>query len=242
MRWASIALFLALLAGCHSGKEPPRGAFAESPGASAPVAEAPRRGFVNTPLPPDMPWGATELELDGSTADEPKRDLGAELNAAIGSPVDCLRDFESESATTIRIPVSATVRPTGRVMEPSVSGVGLSINARDCVANRIATVNLAPLEGDASEKISTVLEAVYEPPVVIRSEAEAEADLRNVRDPLPKRVEVAPSGIPIDPPTSREIAGPKPRDPNGPQGKPVVGPKPRAIDGYQVDENAQRWD
>ena len=64
---------------------------------------------------------------------KPARDLAAELRAAVGSPADCVRDYRPSSATLVRINISAVVRPTGMIIEPTVTGRGLSMNDRRCI-------------------------------------------------------------------------------------------------------------
>ena len=242
---AGIALAFVLwlggsVVGCHSGKEPPRGAFEEP----RPVAERaeprPTVRFIDTPDPPAREAFGLKGEED-DVDEEPERNLSEELRAAIGSPAGCLAGFEASSPTTLRIPVSATIRPTGMVIQPSVPGPNVPVEARRCIEQRVTLVKLAPLSSPLSETVSTVLEFNYTPPEVVTSEGTAEPELRNVKDPLPKRPEVAPSGRPIQAPTSIPIDQRAGRDPNGPTGRPIRGPKPRAIDGYEVDENAQQW-
>ena len=232
-----------LLVGCPTGVEPVRGAqkgvdppkHATAPPA---VPEAPAEIPEPEPREPErLVVGTTEVRQ------EPKRDLGAELKSALGVPSDCIRDFVAPRPMTIRVSVSGIVRPTGMVIEPSAYGSGLSAAALECIKQRIGIVVLDPLpDGEKSETATTIIEMEYEPPVVIESVAGVpEPHLKNVKEPLPKRPEVAPSGKPIQEPTSKPIQGGKSVDPSGPQGRPITGPKPRAIDGYEVDENAQQW-
>ncbi len=232
-----------LLLGCGSSKEPaPRPSdrvrglhYDHADRAPSEPLEAPRPEPLHRELFP-----TPEL-----IEEKAERDLAAELKAAIGIPVDCVRDFSAPRPTKIRINVAATVRPTGMVITPSVYGSGLSMAARECLERRVETVVLPALEEPISKTVATVVEVDYEPPVVVEDiRAGPEPDLRNVREPLPKR----PS-IPLD---AKFISG-WPADywitggfdggvkPDGPRGRKVEGPKPRAIDGYQVDENAQIW-
>lgn len=232
------AFVLAL--GCESGADSPRGAFAEP----RPVVQRVERQepvrFIDTPSVELArgPEGAEEEQEE----EQPKRDLSVELRRAIGSPAACLGDYEASVPTRVRVPVSATVRPSGIVIQPSVPGSGLSTRARQCLEERIALVKLAPLSEGLSQTVSTVLEIDYTPPKVVASDGLVEPVLRKTKQPLPKRPEVAPSGRPIQEPTSIPISSSRPpRDPNGPSGRPVKGPKPRPVDGYIVDENAQEW-
>lgn len=232
-----------LVFGCQSGEEPVRGAHegVDRPPIS-PSAGEPPKPPVRTPEPPE-PSEPERIVVGTTTEETVERDLGAELNAAVGTPMSCVRDYVASSPTTIRISISAIVRPTGMCIEPTAYGAGLSAAALNCIRERIGTVVLKPLDdSEKSEAASTVIEIEYRPPVIVESDPGVpEPRLRNVKEPLPKRPEVAPSGKPIQAPTSKPIEGGTAKDPNGPQGVPVTGPKPRAIDGYDVDENAQQW-
>jgi len=228
--WAVCAVAM-LLFGCQSREKPVRGArqSVDRPPGSASAAEPPKLSVL-TREPPES--SEPERIVVGTTRVETEeRDMGAELNAAVGVPMSCVRDFVASRPTTIRISVSAIVRPTGMCIEPTANGAGLSAAALNCVRERIGTVVLKPL--DDPEKSETV--------VVESDPAVPEPSLKNVKAPLPKRPEVAPSGKPIQAPTSKPIEGGTAKDPDGPRGVPISGPKPRAIDGYEVDENAQQW-
>jgi len=240
--WA-MCLAAILVLGCQSGEEPVRGArtgFQPPVEYPPPVPAEPEQPIVRlTPDPPSPK--AVEVE---TTEEEPERDLGAELKAALGSPSDCVRDFVASTPTTIRISVTGIVRPTGMIIEPSAYGTGVSAAALDCVRQRVGVVVLEPLDDTVSSTASTVIEIEYEPPVIIESDPGVpEPKLKNVVQPLPKRPEVAPSGTPIQKPTSKPIEGGEKteRPIEGPEPKKISGPKPRAIDGYEVDENAQEW-
>jgi hypothetical protein len=199
----------------------------------------PTEGFdPETPEPP----APRVVKVETEEEDEPARDLGAELKAAVGTPNDCIRDFVASSPTTLRISVSGIVRPTGMVIEPSAYGSGLSAAALNCIRQRVGTVVLDPLDDTVSATVSTVIEIKYQPPVILESDPGVpEPKLRNVKEPLPKRPDIPPSGKPIEGGTDRPIEGGTAKDPDGPKGVPITGPKPRAIDGYEVDENAQQW-
>jgi hypothetical protein len=174
-----------------------------------------------------------------------ERDLGAELRAALGTPIDCLRDFDAPNPTTIRINVSAIVRPTGVCIGPSAHGAGVSAAALECIERRIGALALRPLEDTTvSETASAVIEIEYEPPVIIETvQGTPEPELKNVRDPLPPPPQIPLTGTPIQespgsPPkggeaNEREIDDPEPRHPTG--------PKPRPTDGYEIDDNVEIW-
>ena len=234
-----LVVFFAL--GCKSGEEPTRGANPGLEPIPYQTPEKPPREPVDAPRP-DPPIEVPDLP--GAGAEEEERDLDEELKARLGVPLECIRDFTAPQPTTIRVSVGATVRPTGMVIAPSVYGAGLSEAARQCIARRVETVVLPPLEETESQRVSTIIEMEYTPAVVVAAESGTpEPRLRNVKEPLPKRPEVAPSGRPIQEPTSREISGgfDGGRPIQEPTSKKIKGPKPRPIDGYDVDENAQEW-
>jgi len=232
-----------LLVGCPTGVEPVRGAQKGVDPPKLPVApSAPPEQPDEIPMPEPREPGRMVIGTK-EVREEAKRDLGSELKVALGVPRDCVQDFVAPRPTKIRVSVSGIVRPTGMIIEPSAYGSGLSAAAIACFKERIRTVVLDPLPDDTkSETASTVIQIDYQPPVVVESVSGVpEPRLKNVKEPLPKRPEVAPSGKPIQKPTSKPIQGGTAKDPNGPQGKPISGPKPRPIDGYDVDENAQQW-
>jgi len=181
----------------------------------------------------------------GSTEEEPERDLAAELKAAVGTPMDCVRDFEASGPTTIQIHVSAIVRLTGMIIEPSAYGSGLSEKARKCIEDRVGRVMLKPLDDEVSESISTIIEIEYEPPVVVEVDPSVPVPhLEDVVHPLPKKESLPRGqGTPIEKMPYRPISGGAETEPiDAPRGqRRIKGPKPRAIDGYEVDENAQDW-
>jgi hypothetical protein len=164
---------------------------------------------------------------------EPARDLAAELRAAVGSPRDCLRDYRPSSAVTIRVNISAVVRPTGMIIEPSATGRGLSMNDRRCIEQRVGDVTLSPLRGQVSEPVSTYVDIQYQPPEVEEDDVGGPApELENVVQPLPKKKPIAPSGVPIDGPPADPIEGPSGVPIEGPKGVPIEGPKPQPIEGH----------
>jgi hypothetical protein len=242
IRAVAWCLVAALMAGCESGEEPVRGANRGLQPLVYQPQPRPEREPVDAPRPErdvDLP----EL-VERTAKEERKRDLSAELRAAVGVPIDCIRDFTYPRPTKVRVSVTATVRPTGMVITPAAYGTGLSAAARDCIERRVENVVLKPLDEQVSERVSTIVEIDYTPEVIVESEPGVpEPRLRNVKEPLPKRPEVAPSGTPIQKPTSKWISGGfdggLPIE--GPKPKKIEGPKPRPIDGYEVDQNAQEW-
>lgn len=184
----------------------------------------------------------SELAFESEPEPEPEleRDLEAELKAAVGTLRDCVQDFVAASPTTIRISIRATVRPTGRIILPSVHGSGLSEAARKCVERRVGLVVLHPLNDSMSQTVSTIVEVEHQPPVIVEHDPGVpEPRLRNVRKPLPPRPEATSSGRPPLPP--RPEAAPSGRPIQEPTSRKVKGPKPRPIDGHDVDEHAKDW-
>lgn len=175
----------------------------------------------------------------------PARDLGSELRAAVGSLLDCLKDYRPSTAKTIPVQISGIVRPTGMVIEPSASGPGLSNNDRACMADRVGAVTLPPLSDGASVPVSTTVSLQYQPndgeEIKESDVGGPPPDLPDVVEALPKRPTIPPSGVPIDGPKGDPIEGPKGDPIEGPAGVPVEGPKPMPIDGYEVDQEAERW-
>jgi len=237
--WA-MCVAATLLLGCQSGEEPVRGVQTDfEPPPFQPPPPGPPKQPIEAPTPKPPPPQIVTVEASG---EEQERDLDVELKAALGTPSDCVRDFAAASPTTIRISVGGIVRPTGMIIEPTAYGSRLSAAALGCIRQRVGTVVLKPLDDTVSSKVATVIEIKYEPPVIVESEPGVpEPQLRNVKEPLPKRPDIPPSGKPIQGGTDRPIKGGDAKDPTGPQGVPITGPKPRAIDGYEVDENAQQW-
>lgn len=219
-------------------KERPTSAV-ERPGESSATTTVPSAAKDDVESPEELPTG----EPVGNGAAALVRDLAAELNAAVGVPSECLADLTRATPTTIRVSVSALVRPSGALIQPTASSAGLSRQAEQCVARRVDAVALKPLDGDSSERVSTVIEIPYVPPreVVGTKVGPQDPELRNVREPLPQRREAAPSGRPIQEPTSRPIQEPSSRPIQEPSSRKPRGPKPRPIDGWDVDESAKDW-
>lgn len=242
--WAVCAAAM-LVFGCQSGEEPVRGArqsVARAPMASLPAA--PPKEPRDMPLPhevePSLVRTATEETVE--------RNLGSELKAALGLPLDCVRDFTSSNDTTIHISVSAIVRPTGMCIEPRAYGSGLSSAALKCVERRLGSVVLKPLEDTTESKAaSAVIEINYEAPVVVEADpGTPEPEINNVVHSMPKRPAIplvgqGGPGIPIDDSFRGWLEGGNVKHPDGPKPQKISGPKPRPIDGYEVDESAQNW-
>ncbi len=176
---------------------------------------------------------AAPTEAPAAEPVQPARDLAAELSAAIGSPADCLHDYRPASPTTIRVNISALVRPSGMVIEPSASGGGLSANDLRCVEQRAVDVTLSPLSVAASERVTAVVNIGYQPSRVEEYDVGAPTPkLEDVVQALPKKKPIPPSGKPIEGPAPDRIDGPSGVPIDGPKGVPIEGPTPKPIDGY----------
>ena len=241
MRVWAFGFAVLVVFGCESGEVPQRGSQAEPPELVYTVGTPRPEPRVDPPVP------AAEVDAPSPYDEEDEteeRNLGDELKKALGVPYDCVQDFTASSPTTIRVSVSATVRPAGVIIMPSVYGYGLSAAARSCIERRVSLIALRPLDQKVSERLSTIIEIDYQPAVIVEADpGTPDPVLRNVREPLPKRPDIPPSGRPIQEPTSRWISGgfEGGRPIQEPTSRKVSGPKPRAIDGYEVDENAQNW-
>ena len=179
---------------------------------------------------PGAPHAIEAAMREGPEQKVRERDLASELRQAVGSPKDCLRDYRPASATTIRIDINAVVRPTGMIIEPRASGRGLSANDRRCIEERIGAVTLEPLDGKASEPISTYVDIAYQPPAVeVYDVAPPPPPPDDVVQSLPKKKPIAPSGVPIEGPPPEPIEGPSGVPISGPDAVPIEGPEPVPI-------------
>ena len=228
--WCALVL---VAVGCKSREEPaePPHVVEALPPDTAEVEAQPRT--TDTVADVEAAAAAEPTEAVEAEPVEPARDLAAELRAAVGSPADCVRDYRPSSATLIRIDISAVVRPTGMIIEPSATGRGLSMNDRRCIEQRVGDVTLSPLSGQASKPVSTYVDIQYKPPEVEEDDVGAPPPQReDVVQPLPKKKPIAPSGVPIEGPPPDPIEGPSGVPIEGPKGVPIEGPKPQPIDGY----------
>jgi hypothetical protein len=206
---------------------PEKPVFGEEP-AGAPTEEAEEEGAA--------------AEQPGENLAKPPRDLAGELRAAVGSPVDCLQDYQPSTSTIVRVSISAIVRPSGLIIDPSASARGLSVNDRKCIEQRVGDVVLAALDAEASQPVSTYIDLSYQRPIVEEADVGGPAPkLKEVTEPLPKKETLRPSGVPIQKAPSVRPEGPQGVPIQGREGVPVEGPKPRPIQGYEVEEDAERW-
>lgn len=215
--------FLLFATGCKDHQAPPDPA--------GPVVETPpehRAGAIDEATPPkaDTTPEAAEPSDPTLAPAAPPRDLSAELRDAVGSPADCMTDYRPASATTVQVRISAVVRPTGMIIEPSASGAGLSVNDRRCIAERVGAVLLKPLAGQSSESVATYIAIQYQPPTVEEYDvAPPPPPPDDVVQALPKKKPIAPSGVPIEGPKADPIEGPNGVPIDGPDAVPIEGPE-----------------
>lgn len=247
----ALSVFVLLLCGCENrtehGEQSTPAAARPLPADQAPVEpEEPGATQDRSPDPEATQDPAEDPEATHGPAEglaQPPRDLAAELQAAVGSPLDCLQDYQPGAATVIRVGISAIVRPSGLIIEPNASGRGLSANDRRCIEQRVGDVVLRALDTQASQPVSTYFDLNYQPPAVAEYDVGVPTPkLKDVVEPLPKKETIPPSGIPIDKAPSDPIDK-APSDPiDGPRGIPIEGPRPKPIDGYEeIRPESERW-
>ncbi len=115
---------------------------------ATPEPAVPDPGSLMAPSAP----GAT-AQAAGATGGEPekkKRDLSAELKAALGEPIDCL-DLSQLPPTggKITIQVGAYVGPSGRISRASVSASGQPPSTLACVEKRALAIKMQDPIDDA---------------------------------------------------------------------------------------------
>lgn len=182
----AIALGLALACGCdqQTGPEPNRGVTppgrggAPAPGVPEP-AKAPSSGpswqrretahparpFTMArppepgaaPHPPGSPSAEPQAQRAGS-AEAERRDLGAELHAAVGNPAGCLASSSPEQLPDrISMNVTAEVSSTGIVTRADVSGSSLPREVVRCVQSRVEAAQLQGPIANAPVAVHTTL-------------------------------------------------------------------------------------
>ena len=197
-----------------------------------------------TPEPPE-PRGRPESETEEEeAAARPGRGSSRPPWAV---PNDCVRDFvasgQSDDPSNQRRAASC-----GRLAWSSSlprTAAGLSAAALHCIRQRVGTVVLESIGRHRRRATaSTVIEIKYQPPVIVESDPgvpEPQAQKRQGSRSQSDRT-FPPSGKPIQGGTDRPIEGGNGQRPRlARKGSLSPGPKPRAIDGYEVDENAQEW-
>jgi len=164
---ATLAAVLVVCA-CASDKQTdgpnrsPRGARQ-----AAPVEEVAAQPKAAAPQPWD-PFGAKPAaepaaEIEKKAPDE--RDYAAELLAAIGSPVQCLRTrVGPDVPSAIAISLEATVVETGIVTRNQVTSAQLDASEIKCVATRLAALRLRAPIPDAPRTVRATLELNQQAP------------------------------------------------------------------------------
>jgi hypothetical protein len=187
---ATLALALALsLAACSSREQPsrPRGLTPEevpAPSATPPTSPPPERvqpppsalpsPFAQRAPDPgalmnrDATVGSASGEVTDAAVDAgPPRDLGAELAARIGQPVQCV-DMAAIVAGggKLSITARAQVMPSGRITRATVTAPGQPAQATTCIERLVTAASLASPVPDAPREVSTtvVMQVVATPP------------------------------------------------------------------------------
>lgn len=117
---------------------------------------------VGRPASDEAPAPSTETPSPG-TPEPAARDYASELAAAFGSPAAC---FDFARITTfgesLRVNVSVTVMPSGRVNRASASGTGFTPQEVACLQEHAMNVSLrGPIDG-APRTISARIEYAIE--------------------------------------------------------------------------------
>jgi hypothetical protein len=142
----------------------PHNAQPEAPAAAVPQQAQPRPAFP-------------ELDQQQAEAAKPKaeaapvekkpeeRDLNAELLAAVGSPVDCLKPRTGENApTSLRVQLDATVVETGLVTRAYAHSSQLDAEELQCMTKRVSSLRLSAPIDQAPRSLSATLELTAKTP------------------------------------------------------------------------------
>jgi hypothetical protein len=144
-----------------SSRGPAANEATDAPQTPAPVQpERRRRGFDDTPTPKptDTPKNSEEDKAE-------KRDLGAELQTALGSPVGCLETRPAnEAPERIVISVNAQVMGSGRVSRANVASSALNPGELECIRKRAESTRLAGPIDDAPLAVTTSIELTQQKP------------------------------------------------------------------------------
>jgi hypothetical protein len=166
-RTRALLLVLFPLAACSSGgtpadetpKERPRGLVEASdrPQVALPAknAAAPAAAEADEPVAAEAVPGAAEEEKKDEA---PPRDYGAELLAALGAPIDCLRPrTDADAPSELRIDVQAYLLETGFVSRAYVRAPSLDASEVQCLTKRASALRLAAPIEQAPRSVATTL-------------------------------------------------------------------------------------
>jgi len=147
----------------------PRGVF--QGGTDKPTNDTPAAAPAQPQPQPVFPQQQQQAEPTKPKPEAPpeqkpeERDLNAELLAAVGSPVDCLKPRQGDSApTALRIQIDATVVETGLVTRAYVHASDLDAEELQCMTKRVSALRLrAPID-QAPRSLSATLELTAKTP------------------------------------------------------------------------------
>lgn len=99
-----------------------------------------------------------EPEEEKDEGEEEKRDYAADLEAAVGSPIGCLKPRSGKDVPPkINITLSAVVIETGRVTRGSASSAQLTAEESACITKRVESAIIPPnVEGAPRSITATV--------------------------------------------------------------------------------------
>ena len=184
MRSATLAAML--VCACASDKQTDGPSKrSRGPRYSVPVEEAAAQPSPAAPQPWD-PFGASQAakpadEATKKTPDE--RDYGAELLAAIGSPVQCLKTrIGPDAPSAIAISLEATVVETGIVTRNQATSAQLDESEIKCVQARLAGLRLRAPIPDAPRTVRATLELNQQAPAAKRAPTDDEGSEEKAED------------------------------------------------------------
>lgn len=134
-----------------------RGAAPPTPSAAKPAApdydddpphEEPKLAEITVD---EKPWDELTATAEQAAPDEPAkppRNLKAELESMMGSPITCLKPRPAnEAPPSVSISLTASVMPSGAVGRGEVSAPGLEPDEVSCVRSRLESLHFAePIE------------------------------------------------------------------------------------------------
>lgn len=172
---AWIAAALCLIA-CGGNEAPaqdtsqprPRGVFhgeTAKPQAEAP-SDTPTAQPQAQPVFPEPQAEPAKPKPEAEPEQKPEeRDLNAELLAAVGSPVDCLKPRTGDTApTSLRVQIDATVVETGLVTRAYAHSSQLDPEELQCMTKRVSALRLAGPIDQAPRSLSATLELTAKTP------------------------------------------------------------------------------